>query len=70
MQTEDILADLRRLRGATTLIAARCRITRSAVSQWRKVPDQYLDEVAAVAHELGLKVVRNLPEAPSPERVA
>ena len=65
MPSDDLLAELRRLRGATTRIAERCAITRSAVSQWRQVPDRYADEVAAVAREMGL----NAP-APQPEKAA
>ena len=56
MATDPLLSDLRRLRGATARIAKRCGITRSAVSQWRKVPDDRLPDVLEVAREMGVRV--------------
>ncbi len=61
MSTDQLLPELRRLRGATARIAERCNITRSAVSQWRQVPSDRMDDVIAVAREMGIKVT-----APSP----
>lgn len=59
MRTDQLLTDLRRLRGATTRIAERCEITRSAVSQWHQVPDRYLAVVVEVAREMGVKVPKS-----------
>ena len=63
MASDKILAELRRLRGATTRIAERCNITRSAVSQWRHVPDRYVGEVMAIAREMGVEAPPQPDEA-------
>jgi len=48
---DEMLVKILSVRGAVTRIAARCGLSTAAVSQWRHVPERWVD---AVAEEAGV----------------